>query len=533
MRGTERQTMAGNADAVQRSLNINAKLGPRLEAAAQQKAILRIGWTNAGDPVPKNGELGLCPGLPQGARIRALGVLGSWVAAFGMGGSFTLQGDAGGFLGAGNNGTSIRCEQLAGDYVGFRMVDGDITVLEGVGHDAGAMMQGGRLVVRGPAGARVGGGMSDGLIVIHGDVGPDPGAGMAGGLIVVNGRCPSPPPGVMLRPLNAKEVKQINSDIGDESMHVPSDAVCLCAGPHATEVEGMGRMVSAGDLSSVGLTSHTQAALPTYATVDTVALVGNTDDVNALALPMPMIPHLPPGLERSSAEPSDTATGVMDRHPMLVHASPRNVDILVADEDNLSTLAKELPHSGGIAIDLDRLPAMTPEQLDGLLVAMKSLAQERAPTALIQGIGRVQSLHRSSVHHGVHLALARIEDGSGISEAAALPLIGRSSKEHLTGSSTQCGALLGFAATGHDLAVLLASGVGVVASEVPMADAEDVALWLSGTQTDLADELRRIGVASVDLLQRHHLRALDTETAAVSGLRLAGYGRPLPHWFAR
>jgi len=75
--------------------------------------------------------------------------------------------------------------------------------------------------------------------------------------------------------------------------------------------------------------------------------------------------------------------------------------------------------------------------------------------------------------------------------------------------------------------------VGVVASEVPMADAEDVALWLSGTQTDLADELRRIGVASVDLLQRHHLRALDTETAAVSGLRLAGYGRPLPHWFAR
>ena len=52
-------------------------------AAAEQNAILRIGWTNAGDPVPKNGELGLCPGLPEGARLRALGVLGSWVAAFG------------------------------------------------------------------------------------------------------------------------------------------------------------------------------------------------------------------------------------------------------------------------------------------------------------------------------------------------------------------------------------------------------------------------------------------------------------------
>ena len=525
--------MAGNADAVQRSLNINAKLGPRLEAAAQQNAILRIGWTNAGDPVPKNGELGLCPGLPQGARIRALGVLGSWVAAFGQGGSFTLQGDAGGFLGAGNNGTSIRCEQLAGDHVGYRMINGDITVLEGVGHDAGAMMQGGRLVVRGPAGARVGGGMSDGLIVIHGDVGPDPGAGMTGGVIVVNGRCPSPPPGVVLRPLDAKEVKQINNDIGDETMHVPSDAVCLCAAPHADKVEGMGSMVSAGDLSSVGLTPHDQAALPPYATVDTVALVGQDDQVNALALPMPMIPHLPPGLERSPTEPSEAATGVIDRHPMLVHASPRNVDMLVVDRDNLSSLANELPSSGGMAIDLDHLPSLTPEQLDGLLVAMKSLASERTPTALIQGIGRVQALHRTAAHHGIHLAFARIEDGSGVSEAAALPLIGRSSKEHLTGSTTQCGALLGFAATGHDIAVLLASGVSVVASEVPVADEDDMALWLSGTQSDLSDELRRIGLASVDLLKRHHLRALDTETAAVSGLRLAGYGRPLPHWFAR
>ena len=81
-------------------MNINEKLGPRLKAAAEQNAILRIGWTNAGDPVPKNGELGLCPALPEGARLRALGVLGSWVAAFGTGGSFTIQGDAGSFLGA-------------------------------------------------------------------------------------------------------------------------------------------------------------------------------------------------------------------------------------------------------------------------------------------------------------------------------------------------------------------------------------------------------------------------------------------------
>ena len=58
-------------------------------------------------------------------------------------------------------------------------------------------------------------------------------------------------------------------------------------------------------------------------------------------------------------------------------------------------------------------------------------------------------------------------------------------------------------------------------------------LLVQGTQEDLASELRRVGVKSIDMLERKHLRALNHETAAVSGLRLAGYERPLPHWFAR
>ena len=43
--------MADVLDIVERSFSINSKLGSRLEAAAQQNAILRIGWTNAGEPV--------------------------------------------------------------------------------------------------------------------------------------------------------------------------------------------------------------------------------------------------------------------------------------------------------------------------------------------------------------------------------------------------------------------------------------------------------------------------------------------------
>jgi hypothetical protein len=525
--------MADVSDVVARSLNINEKLGPRLEAAAQQNAILRIGWTNAGDPVPKNGELGLCPGLPEGARLRALGVLGSWVAAFGRGGSFTIQGDAGSFLGAANQGTTIVCERMAGHYTGYAMASGTITVMDGCGDDSGAHMSGGTLIIRGASGARIGGGMSEGLIVVHGDVGPDPGAGMSGGRIVINGRCPTPAPGVVLRPLDAKELKEINSLLDDESLHVPSDAVCLTP-QEKLIVEHAGFVVSSGDLSAIGLVNEEQAALRPYQTVDTVALLGLGDEVQSLALPIPLLPYLVSGETMTPDKKTPANVGqILNRHPALVENEPRAVDMLLVGLDNLLETGQHLPQAGGFAIDLDDLPPLNAEQLDGLLVALRSLASSNVPVGLVEGVSRIQALHTKAAYHNIDVAFARIEDGSGISEAAALPMMGRSKKEHLDQGAIQTGFLLGFSASGHDLAVLLASGVDIVCCVAPMADAEDIAYWLQGTQDDLAIHLRRIGLSSIDLLDRKHLRALDHETAAVSGLRLAGYGRPLPHWFAR
>ena len=56
------RNMAGAQDVVERSMSINAKFLPRLKAAVEQNALLRIGWTGSGEEVPKNGEVGLCPG---------------------------------------------------------------------------------------------------------------------------------------------------------------------------------------------------------------------------------------------------------------------------------------------------------------------------------------------------------------------------------------------------------------------------------------------------------------------------------------
>lgn len=526
--------MAEAHDVVERSFNINSKLGPRLVAAAEQNAILRIGWTNAGEPVPKNGELGLCPDLPKGARMRALGVLGSWTAPFGSGGTFTLQGDAGAFLGAGNRGNTIVCERLAGDFAGFAMREGKISVLDGVGDDAGAHMNGGLLIVRGRAGSRVGGGMSDGLIVIHGDVGSDPGAGMTGGRIVINGRCPTPPHGVSLRPLTAAEVKSINKQLNDEELHVPSDAVCLTPA-ESMNIENEGGQMSSSDLSMIGLVPDQSHHSASYATYDTVTLIGERNGASTpSALPLPILAMIENGDDLSL--PKDAmphAASLLAHQPFLVSLNPRPVDYVLLDQHNIADAPEMLKVCAGVVIDFDHLPAMNSEQIDGILVAIRTLIGKDKPFAFLNALGRTTNLHVRAAHHNADLAVSRIEDGSGVAEAAALPLIGRSAKAHLESTSTQPGVMLGLSASAHDVAVLRASGIQLIACEVPMADANDLAHWLQSMHQELAEILARLGLDSIDNLKRQNLRALDYETAAISGLRLVGYERPLPHWFAQ
>ena len=526
--------MAEPREVVERSFKINHKLGPRLIQAAEQDAILRIGWTSAGDPVPKNGELGLCPNLPKGSKMRALGVLGSWIAAFGSGGNFTIQGDAGSFLGAANRGNTIVCEKIAGNYVGYAMRSGKISVMDGVGDDAGAFMEGGVLLVRGPAGERIGGGMKDGRIVVHGDVGKSPGSGMTGGKIVINGRYPSRlPSGVTQRLLTAAEVKSINKELDNEGMEIPKDAACLVP-TEVLRTEHLEPPVSTSDLSSIGLVGGDLHHTAKYQTCDTAVLIADgKGESSTFSLPIPMLPLLENGAMLDSSEIDSLASEVLAKQPFILRENPRPLDFVMLDCKNLADAPELLTECSGVVVDLDDFPAMNSEEIDGFVVTIRTLLGMDKPVSFVNAISRVESLHVRSSYHDIDLAISRIEDGSGIAEAAALPMIGRSTKSHLSQSKTQTGMLLGLSASGQDLAILRASGIDVICCEVPMQDPQDLAHWLVSVNNELTGILRRLGLDSIELLERQHLRALDYETAAISGLRLVGYDRPLPHWFAR
>lgn len=503
--------MASIDEVVASSMSINSRLPAQLEKALERNIVLRIGWTTNGEPVPKDGELGLCPNLPEGSKVRSLGNLGPFTAAFGQGGTFTHQGDVGSYLGAGNNGNKITCERTAGPCAGFGQQNGRITVLDGVGDDAGAMMSGGLLVIRGDAGIRIGGGMRGGDIVVHGDVGGDPGAGMTGGRIIINGRCPSPPPGVLLRTLKKPEVTEINKMLGEDDLHIPADAVCLVPDGDITE----GIMADCReDLSGISLIPTTTNHLPKYSTCDTVALIGNED---ALALPIPLLPYIPKGVQDDLF------------HPCLVRESPRDCDIVIIDAQNIANAALLVKSSAGFAIDMDSLPKLDGAAIDGLLVALRCIAGPLAKVLLVRGVSQSAKLHADSQHHGVDAAISVLNDGSGLSAASSLPMVGRSASVNLQ-ENCQASMWLPWSATSEDLAILCASNVAFTICPAPD---ENVAGWIAQVSAGLSAHLNRLGLASIDSLERANLRACDQDTAAVSGLRLAGYDRPMPHWFAR
>ena len=106
-------------------------------------------------------------------------------------------------------------------------------------------------------------------------------------------------------------------------------------------------------------------------------------------------------------------------------------------------------------------------------------------------------------------------------------------KANLENSYTDSGISIGFSANAEDVAKLRASGLKFICCSSPSEAYGDIDNWLEEIHSQLSAILQRLGLESIDSLDRQNLRALDHETAAVSGLRLSGYERPLPHWFAR
>ena len=99
------------------------------------------------------------------------------------------------------------------------------------------------------------------------------------------------------------------------------------------------------------------------------------------------------------------------------------------------------------------------------------------------------------------------------------------------------------AASADDAAISAAGGRGIIRVN-PFAGEEDepstqkaraaaVDAWLAQFAAHLRGRMTDLGIDALERLNRRNLRALEHDTAAQSGLRLAGYDRPLPQWLGQ
>lgn len=522
------------ADEIAKSLKLNRNLMRNLEKAIEMDRAIKIGWGAQGDAKPKEGEIGIAPHLPKGARIRLLGNLGDFTAACSKGGSFTLEGNALGWFGAWNDGGRLVVERDTDLRCGHGMISGRIFVHGSVGDEAGSGMEGGELIVRGHAGRRIGIGMTDGLIVIVGDCNADVGQGMTGGRIVVGGRCLPEGDAANQRTLSKSEHKEISAILKEHELKISEDAIVIVADKENAIPSDTPEHVVWGDFSDIGILSG-ETPLNQSAPLDLVNLITRGDEDEGIAFPIPVLPKVESGKGLTGA--------FLDGQPCLVQDSPRAIDIVAIGCNNIAKADELLTSGGGLLLDLDELPPLYDGEVSGLLTGLRGHLGEEKPVFIAGRVDRIVNLHRMARDQPIDGVLIRIATPARMSASASLPRIGLSARDAgVSGNLTQI-LDLPWSASADDAVISVAAGCGMICAD-PFAQLDDVPgtqkarataveNWLAAFTTSMRGRMTDLGIDALDKLTRRHLRALEHETAAQSGLRLAGYDRPLPQWLGQ
>jgi glutamate synthase domain-containing protein 3 len=520
-------------DDVTKSIKLNRNLSKNLAKAIELDRAIKIGWGAQGDAKPKEGEIGIASFLPKGARVRLLGNLGDFTAFCCQGGTFTLEGNALGWFGAFSSDGRLVVERDAGVRCGHGMTGGRMFCQGSVGDEAGAMFAGGTLVVRGHAGQRTGLGMNDGTIVVIGDCQADAGQGMTGGRIIVDGRCLPEGEGAQQRSLTKTEHKEINLLLKEHDLSVSEDAVVIEADESHAIPSTPPMQTVWGDFGEIGLISG-EIAIDSAGPIDVVTLLTRGEEDEGVVFPLPILPELQSGKGLSG--------NLLSVQPCLVDADPRGIDLVRIGKSNLTEAITLLPTAAGFVFDLDELPSLHDGEVLALMTGLRSHLGDEKPVLIAGRVDRVANLHRMLKEQPIDGVLVRLTSGAGMTAPAALPRIGLSARD--AGVSESLHILdIPWGATADDAAIAAAAGCGIIranpfateedAPGTQKARAEAVENWLAEFAASLRGRLTDMGIDALEKLNRRHLRALEHDTAAQSGLRLAGYDRPLPQWMGQ
>ena len=520
-------------DEVAKSIKLNQNLANNLPKAIELDRAIKIGWGAQGDAKPKEGEIGIATHLPAGARIRLLGNLGDFTAACCNGGTFTLEGNALGWFGAFSADGRLVIERDAGIRCGHGMTGGRLFCQGSVGNEVGGALDGGTIIIRGHAGQRAGIGMKDGLIVIVGDCKGDAGQGMTGGRIVVDGRCLPEGEGAIQRGLTKAEHKEINTLLKEHDLSVSEDAVVIESNDSHTIESTPPEQTVWGDFSEIGLVSG-EVPMDSASPIDVVTLLTRGEEDDGVVFPLPVLVEMKSGKGMTGSW--------LSNQPCLVSEQPRPIDLVRIEESNLSIADELLKDAAGLVLDLDGMPPLHDGEVLALMTGLRTHLGSDKPLILAGRIDRVANLHRMLRDQPLDGVLVRLASGLGMAAPAALPRIGLSARD--AGVSDHMHILdVPWEASADDAAISAAGGCGIIRVN-PFAGEEDepstqkaraaaVDAWLAQFAAHLRGRMTDLGIDALERLNRRNLRALEHDTAAQSGLRLAGYDRPLPQWLGQ
>jgi len=126
-------------------------------------------------------------------------------------------------------------------------------------------------------------------------------------------------------------------------------------------------------------------------------------------------------------------------------------------------------------------------------------------------------------------AVVGIATAGGSRASACLPRIGLSSRAMGFESQKRIVAIeIDSQPTAEDMIVTRASGCSFIIGPVGQEGGEESIR--SKLIPELVGLMKESGISSLETVGRRALRAKDMETAAISGLRLVGFERPLPMW---
>ena len=504
-----------------KSIKLSRDLEGMLSEALERDLLVRIGWGRGGDEKPKNGEIGAITHLPPKSRVLLLGDLGECAGAMNRGGSFTLQGSSTSMLGAFQQDGRIVVEKDVGDRLGHRMTGGSITVQGSAGDEAGAGMLGGTVIVRGHAGKRVGAGMGDGTVIVLGSVGSEPGVGMTGGRVVIAGSCPPPGDGTAMRGIDASEISQLSEHLEPLGLTLEDDALVLVPSDSAPTVAESPESSVAEGFESIALVPSNTDRLSDHSPLDPYTLLMPLgSDEGGVLFPLPWL------VECESAY--EWGGGMAAEQPALVRTSPRSSDLLLVGESELVDCASFLTSCAGVVLDLASLPPLNDAEIEAVLVSISSRMPEDSLVLLRDCVDRVDHLFRLVVELDLDGAVIDAAAPGGGRAASALPRIGLAARAmNLIEQGRHLMIELDESPSAEDLLIAVGAGCPVIVAPPPEEGLEDLLSWLDST---LRGWMRELGVDGLEKVTRRNLRALDYDTAAISGLRLVGYDRPLPMW---